>query len=55
MSFEYLGRFNFHRSHQGLDFQPPVQRFATSLPCESQKIWHHTLFERYKGIIAIND
>ena len=41
--FEYLGRFNFKRPHQGLGFQTPVQRFAASFPDLSHMSWHRTI------------
>ena len=45
--FEYLGRYNFRRPHQGLDYKTPPKQLAFALICP---ICHSTVQPIYLGL-----
>ena len=40
--FEYLGRYNFRRPHQSLDYKTPVKQLASFCLYLSNISWHRT-------------
>ena len=40
--FEYLGRYNFRRPHQGLGYKTPAKQLASFCPHLSNMSWHRT-------------